>query len=224
MIVDRVSATLGLPDTIEISVPMATNHSDICKFDQQDSAYELVIENITDLVQHALRSTRIDAPLLTPSISLTDPQNQRRTLSVASSLSLESTDVSSSTNSSMAGGGHYGMPTFQDSSGDDSSSALQLDNTPTTPVIILPYNTNSEFVGRDVVFNAIKDALRTSSTGQSRAALYGLGGVGLVIHLLTLSILLAYGSQKVSSCHPLCLLVSSNISRPFNLLAALWHR
>ncbi|KAL9116819.1 MAG: hypothetical protein Q9187_006653 [Circinaria calcarea] len=67
LIVDKVSATLGLPDSAEITVAVAANHSDICKFDRRDPTYELVIENIADLVQHALQPPRNEHFRLDPS-------------------------------------------------------------------------------------------------------------------------------------------------------------
>ena len=167
-----VSATLGLPDSIEISVAVAADHSNICKFDRTDPTYELVIENIADLVQHALQPPRIRTPLLTPTISLIDPENRQRTISVAPFQSIGSFDLSDSASSSSRSSGQYGMPTFQDIPNTATGS------TPTSPVFILPYSSNPDFIGRDKIFNTIKDSLGSTTTGQRRIALYGLGGVG----------------------------------------------
>jgi hypothetical protein len=176
--VDKVSATLGLPDSAEISVPVAANHSDICKFDRKDPTYELVIENIADLVQHALQPPRIGTPLLAPTISLTDPENRQRTLSVASFQSTGSFDLSDSARSSSTSNGQYGMPTFQDIEPGNSHPNTATDSTPTSPVFILPYSSNPDFIGRDKIFNKVKDSLCPTATGQKRVALYGPGGVG----------------------------------------------
>ncbi|KAL9111404.1 MAG: hypothetical protein Q9187_007923, partial [Circinaria calcarea] len=154
LIVDKVSATLGLPDSAEISVAVAANHSDICKFDRRDPTYELVIENIADLVQHALQ---------TPPKWYT------------STGSFESSD---STRSSSRSSGQYGMPTFQDIESGNSYPNTATGSTPTSPVFILPYSSNPDFIGRDRIFNTIKDSLGSTTTGQRRVALYGLGGVG----------------------------------------------
>ncbi|ERF68899.1 hypothetical protein EPUS_04551 [Endocarpon pusillum Z07020] len=156
LIVDKVSATLGLPDPPEISVAVAANHSDICKFDRRDPTYELVIENIADLVQYALRPPRIGTPLLAPTISWMDPKNRQRTLSVAPFQGTGSFDLSDSATSSSRSSGH----------------------TPTSPVFILPYSSNPDSIGRDEIFNTVKDSLGSTTTGQRRVALYGLGGIG----------------------------------------------
>ena len=177
-IVDKASATLGLPDSAEISVAVAANHSDICKFDRRDPTYELVIENIADLVQHALQPPRNGTPLLTPTISLIDPKNRQRTLSVASFQSTGSFDLSDSARSSSRSSGQYGMPTFQDGKSVNSHPNATTGSTPTSPVFILPYRSNPDFIGRDKIFNAVRDSLGSTTTGQRRVALYGLGGVG----------------------------------------------
>ncbi len=174
---DKVSATLGLPDSAEISVAVAANHSDICKFDRRDPTYELVIENIADLVQHALQAPRIGTPLA-PTISLIDPENRQRTLSVGSSQSTRSFDLSDATRSSSRSSYHYGLPTFQDIDSGSSHSNTATGSTPTSPVFILPYSSNPDFIGRDKIFETVKDSLGSTTTGQRRVALYGLGGVG----------------------------------------------
>jgi hypothetical protein len=176
--VDKVSATLGLPDSAETSVAVAANHSDICKFDRRDPTYELVIENIADLVQHALQPPRIGTPLLAPTISLIDPENRQRTLSVTSFQSTGSFDLSDSARSSSRSSGQYGMPTFQDIESGNSHPNTATGSTPTSPVFILPYSSNPDFIGRDKIFNTVKDSLGSTTTGQRRVALYGLGGVG----------------------------------------------
>ncbi|KAF7511349.1 hypothetical protein GJ744_004914 [Endocarpon pusillum] len=178
LIVDKVSATLGLPECTEISVPVAANHSDICKFDRSDPTYELVIENIADLVQYALQPRQIGTPLLAPTISLTDPENWQRTLSVESLQSTGSFDLSDSTGSSSRSGGQYGMPTFQDIESGNSHPKKATDSTPTSPVFILPYSSNPDFIGRDKIFNIVKHSLGSTTSGQRRVALYGPGGVG----------------------------------------------
>ena len=54
-IVDKDSATLGLPSSRETQVALDANHSDICKFDAIDSDdYEQVEGNIVDLAKRAL--------------------------------------------------------------------------------------------------------------------------------------------------------------------------
>lgn len=175
---DKVSATLGLPDSTETSVAVAANHSDICKFDRIDPTYELVIDNIADLVQHALQPPRIDTQLLAPPISLIDIENRQRTPSVASFQSIGSFDLSVSARSSSRSSGQYGMPTFRDVESGNSHPNTATGSTPTSPVFILPYSSNPDFVGRDKIFNTVKDYLGSTITGQRRVALYGLGGVG----------------------------------------------
>lgn len=177
-IVDKVSATLGLPDSAELSVAVAANHSEICKFDRRDPTYELVIENIADLVQHALQPPRIDQPLLAPAISMTDPENRRRTLSDASFQSAESFDLSDSARYSSRNNNQYGMPTFQGMEPGNPYLGTATGSKPKAPVFILPYSSNPEFIGRDSIFNAVRDSLGSSVDGQRRVALYGLGGVG----------------------------------------------
>jgi hypothetical protein len=177
-IVDKVSATLGLPDSVEISVPVAANHSDVCKFDRKDATYELVIENIADLVQHALQPPRIGIALLTPTISLTGPEYRQRTLSVASFQSTGISDLSDSTKSSSTSNGQYGMPTFEDIERGNSYPNTARDSTPTSPVSMLPYNSNPDFIDRDKIFKKVKDSLCPTATGQKRVSLYGPGGVG----------------------------------------------
>lgn len=175
---DKVSATLGLPDSAEISVAVAANHSDICKFDRKDSTYELVIENIANLVHHALQPPRIGTPLLAPLISLTDPENRQRTPSVVSFQSTETLDRFDSGTSSSQSSSQYGMPTFEDTDSGNSHPTTATGNAPTLPVIILPYSSNPDFIGRERIFNNVKDSLSPTTTGQQRVALCGLGGVG----------------------------------------------
>lgn len=173
-----MSATLGLPDSAEISVAVAANHSDICKFDKRDPTYDLVIENVADLVQYALKPPRIGTPLLAPSISLIDPKSRPRTLSVASFRSDGSFDLSDSARSSSRNSGQFGMPTFPEPDTSHSYPNTATGSTPTSPVIILPYSSNPDFVGRDNIFNSIRDSLDSTTTNRRRVALYGLGGVG----------------------------------------------
>lgn len=175
---DKFSATLGLPDSAEISVAVAANHSDICKFDRRDPTYELVIDNIADLVQHALQPSRIGEPLLAPRITLIDTEKQQRRLSVASLQSTENFDLSHSARSSSRSSGRYGMSTFRDIGSGYSYPNTATDSTPTSPVFILPHNSNPDFIGRDKILKTIKVSLGSTATGQRRVALFGLGGVG----------------------------------------------
>lgn len=175
---EKESATLGLPDSVEISVEVDANHSDMCKFDRRDDKYEKVVENVADLVQHALKPPRIGTPLLAPTISLIDPENRHRTLSVTSFQSTGSFDLSDSARPSSRSSDQYGMPTSQDIESGNSLPNTATSSPPTSPVFILPYSSNPDFIGRDKIFNTVKDALGKNATGQRRFALCGLGGVG----------------------------------------------
>jgi hypothetical protein len=54
-IVDKKSATLGLPGTRETQIALDRNHANICKFDHINSDdYEQVIENLDDFAERAL--------------------------------------------------------------------------------------------------------------------------------------------------------------------------
>jgi hypothetical protein len=174
-----VSASLGLPDSIEIVLAITENHSDICKFDKQDDTYELVIENIADLVQ---RATKPPASLSVPAIFLQDAQTNEKRRSVAS---FRTDDSLSEGNAPLLQPNvHYGMPTYSNSdlpSGETSgrqSLETSVSSLSILPVIIMPYSENPDFIGRDKIFDSVKSILQSSTTGQKRVALYGLGGVG----------------------------------------------
>jgi hypothetical protein len=54
-IVDKRSATFGLPLSRETQIALDANHSDICKFEAIDSDdYEQVEDNIVELARRAL--------------------------------------------------------------------------------------------------------------------------------------------------------------------------
>lgn len=76
-IVDKRSATLGLPLNRETQIALDANHSDICKFEAIDSDdYEQVEDNIVQLAQRALLAVKERARLAalnvpgTPQLSL----------------------------------------------------------------------------------------------------------------------------------------------------------
>jgi hypothetical protein len=63
-IVDKRSATLGLPLDRETQIALNANHSDICKFEAIESDdYELVEENIVELAERALNAVAEKARL-----------------------------------------------------------------------------------------------------------------------------------------------------------------
>ena len=70
------------------------------------------------------------------------------------------------------------MPTFQDTEPSNSHMNTATGSIPTSPVFILPYSSNSDFIGRDKIFNTVKNCLGSTTTSYRRVALYGLGGVG----------------------------------------------
>ena len=180
-----MSATLGLPDSIEIVVAIAENHSNICKFDKEDDTYELVIENIADLVHLAtVPRTRLSVP----SMFLQDAQTTQRRLSVTSFKSDD--NLSNSSVPSIPLDTRFGMPTYSNSdlnsvsSGDithQQSSESSASSISTSPVILMPYSENPDFIGREDIFETVKTILQSKSRGQKRVALHGLGGVGYVI-------------------------------------------
>lgn len=73
-IVDKKSATLGLPGTRETSIGLDSDHDGICKFSSAtDDMYEQVSGNIIDLVERAVkdaemrqRLTKLALPTATP--------------------------------------------------------------------------------------------------------------------------------------------------------------
>ncbi|KAI5918461.1 P-loop containing nucleoside triphosphate hydrolase protein [Camillea tinctor] len=54
IVVDKKSATLGLPGSREKQVATHANHSSICKFDLEDTAWQLVLDTIAIEVDRAL--------------------------------------------------------------------------------------------------------------------------------------------------------------------------
>jgi len=56
-IVDKKSATLGLPGTREKQIAMDADHSHICKFERDDNdAYEQVADNMVELIANAIQA------------------------------------------------------------------------------------------------------------------------------------------------------------------------
>jgi hypothetical protein len=171
-----MSDTLDLPDYNEIKVGIAENHSNICKFNVEDDTYEMVIDNIVDLV---LSATRPENRLRVPSILVQGADSTERRISVSSIRS----DDSTSGYSTPTLGVRSGMPTYFNQ---DDKSLLSRDSlipgSETTmrkpPFVILPYSENPSFVGREDVFEKVKRVMQSTTRGQKRVALYGLGGVG----------------------------------------------
>jgi len=174
--VDRVSATLGLPDSCETAISTHANHSDMCKFDRRDARYELVIDNLSDLVRHAIRRPSLGMNLSVPTFSITNVQSRRRTMSV-SSIQESPTWESESPGNSSREDLFVGMPTFPDIEAERSQTSTP-DTIPTGPVVLLPHSSNPDFIGRQEIFETVRQSLIGFSTTQNRVALYGLGGVG----------------------------------------------
>lgn len=190
----------------------------MCKFDRRDDRYEIVIENIADLVHHALRRDSLGLPALTPAISLTDPQDRQRTLSIGSFQSSSGPSPGSAWNSSQESL-HLGMPTFGEGEYDQNQ---QVAYEPVSgPVTIMPFGSNPDFIGRERIFESIKNTLEAESNGQRRVALYGMGGVGFVE--IASGMVKTNDVQEVSTSGSLRLLVSAAISRPFDILDTLWN-
>jgi len=58
IIVDKKSATLGLPGSREQQLPLEADHSEVCKFvSPSDSNYEMVIGNLSEMVENALKES-----------------------------------------------------------------------------------------------------------------------------------------------------------------------
>lgn len=174
---DRVSATLGLPDSCETAVSTQANHSDICKFDRRDARYELVIDNIAELVRYATRRPALGTNLSVPTMSVTDTYNRRRTLPVGSIQDIATWEEPESAGNSSRESLLTGMPTFPDEEA-GRSPASTPDTAPAGPILLLPYSSNPDFIGRDRVFETVKRSLNGADGSQNRVALYGLGGVG----------------------------------------------
>ena len=174
-IVEKVSATLGLPDSIEVTVPVAENHSNICKFDTQDDTFELVIDNISDLVHHSIRRA---SSLSVPAITIQTPQTTRRRLSVSSFHSDDSFSDGSAESSRLDL--RIGMPSSSslDLTSMRSRDSSMLVSLEVLPVVFIPYSENPDFVGREGVFESLRSILQATIPGQKRVALHGLGGVG----------------------------------------------
>ncbi|MCJ1350988.1 MAG: hypothetical protein MMC33_000970 [Icmadophila ericetorum] len=79
-IVEKKSATLGLPGMRETTIAMAADHTSICKFESdQGDDYELVVYNIVKLSEQAVKALAerkrleiLNVPLITPSSESTD--------------------------------------------------------------------------------------------------------------------------------------------------------
>lgn len=180
-IVDKASAKLGLSDSVEILVGVAENHSNICKFDNsQDGNYRLVIGAIIELVEAAIKdSTRLSVP----SISVKEAPTSERSQSAASFRSDDSLSESSTRPPRV----RFRMPTWSNTDLNSSSSEEMTrvnsregwdSQPPEFPVVIMPYNQNPHFVGRDEVLENIKGSLQSKGRDRRRVALCGLGGVG----------------------------------------------
>lgn len=179
---DKISATIGFPDSNELVVPIARNHSDICKFDRRDDTFQLVIDNVANVIQHALQPQRTGAPLLTPMISVEDPENRRRTLSAPSEQSngvvdlLGLEDEYSTTSSNLFA---YSNPGESfDIASRHRITSPRTSASPRRRIVMLPYSSNPDFIGRDKVLKSVKQALAPGSLDHRRISLYGLGGVG----------------------------------------------
>jgi hypothetical protein len=76
-IVVEDSATLGLPTTNEILILIDENHSNICKFaDQDHDAYQLVRARITTMIEDGITKRRLQSQ---------SPTQNRATLGISSS-------------------------------------------------------------------------------------------------------------------------------------------
>lgn len=180
-IVDKASAKLGLSDSVEILVGVAENHRNICKFDDShDGNYKLVIGEIIELVQAAIRDP---SRLSVPCISVKQAPPSERSQSAASFRSDDSLSESSTRPQRV----RFRMPTWSNTDLNSSSSGeiTRINSReswdsqpPEFPVVIMPYNENPHFFGRDEVLENIKGSLQSKGRDRRRVALCGLGDVG----------------------------------------------
>ena len=107
---------------------------------------------------------------------LVDTQNRGRSVSVASSQDSPTWDQPDSSGSSRESF-HVGMPTFLDIENERSRTTTP-ESSISHPIVVMPYSSNPDFIGRSKILAAIKESLNATHGTQGRVALYGLGGIG----------------------------------------------
>jgi tetratricopeptide (TPR) repeat protein len=166
-IVDGNSAKLDLEEPLEViyQVP-ESNHSTICKFEGATEDYEVVIGYITKLVDWALTP-----PVAIPDVLL-PPGSSSSTLPISPQASR-----SSLFDSDLALKGLASRRAFPRLS---SYSRVPRDSEANSqPFYKLPNHIyTSKFTGRQSILDLVQGLLGMEHGGQTRIALYGLGGVG----------------------------------------------
>jgi tetratricopeptide (TPR) repeat protein len=195
IVVDRNSASLNWSEPAEIQVFMEATHRTICKYAQEDDLYEIVSENMVDLISWAaeLQPQVIiaTAPLPTspspdPDQFLPPPRYEERNLS-HDSLARQSTASTSSypnNNEEIRDKGSYlfppspflGTTMSAPQSYFEGESSLPSRPLPVWPIHMLPYipQLKTKLVPRDELFQSMLTSLEDGGT----VALYGLGGAG----------------------------------------------
>lgn len=75
-IVDKKSATLGLPGTREVSIGLDSDHDGICKFSSvTDDMYEQVSGNIVELVKRAIEDAAVRQKITNLTLPATNPHH-----------------------------------------------------------------------------------------------------------------------------------------------------
>ncbi|KAL9118306.1 MAG: hypothetical protein Q9187_005152 [Circinaria calcarea] len=172
----RIWSFYETQSSIETRVPVNATHSTICKFPTEDENYKLVISNISDLVEWAMKSSEA------PRISVPGRKGFSRGASSVSSGS----DDSSSDNGPLAARRKLSSISLIKDDAPSKSWSTTLSKWSKRgwvrekrgPVFLVPYTLSPSFTGREDVLHHLKRAFKDGNETQTRFALYGLGGVG----------------------------------------------
>ena len=89
---------------------------------------------------------------------------------------------------------------------------------------MMPYSENPHFVGREEICENVKRTLQSTSRGQKRVALYGLGGVGQVLrYCQQLDVILTIKQQQIPDRDQIRFLVPSELPGSFAFLDTQWN-
>jgi len=148
---------------------MDRDHNDICKFATEDGDYEQVEGEIVRLIDGAITSAIQRGLLKTPS----EQDTRRSSPSPFFNSPLLSWGRQSSSSSS--------SPAMNPNWFASSLGLARVDSQAESQIFEVPHNKSRNFVGRQDISQRLVDKL-TSDEEHHRIALYGLGGVGCVLH------------------------------------------
>ncbi|KAI9859416.1 MAG: hypothetical protein M1813_006753 [Trichoglossum hirsutum] len=161
VIVDKRSATLGLPLNRETQIALNSNHSEICKFESTGSDdYEQVEGNIVELTKKALHAVAEKAGPAAYNAPRSDDHKQ------------VGGNIVKLAKKALHAGTEKAGPTAY------SAPGLRQLNLVSASESKVPFRRNDDFIGRETILVELEKLLAYKEGYQPRAVLYGLGGTG----------------------------------------------